>query len=73
MFSTGGKIPEGAPECTPRRITEDDIETALGAVGDRAGTVVYVCGVKEMTDRFVESAGRMEGMSPDRVFSEKWW
>ncbi len=56
-----------------RRIDERDLEDALGDLGDRDGTVVYVCGVPGMTDRFVESAVKAEGMDGKRVLSEKWW
>ena len=56
-----------------RRIDEGDLENALGEVGNRDSTVVYVCGVPGMTDRFVELAGKAEGMDGKRVLSEKWW
>jgi len=56
-----------------RRITEKDLLDALGKVGDRGGTVCYVCGVPEMTDSFVEVVSRAEGMERGRVLFEKWW
>ncbi|KAL5327263.1 hypothetical protein ACEPPN_004957 [Leptodophora sp. 'Broadleaf-Isolate-01'] len=56
-----------------RRIEESDLKDALGESERREGTVVYVCGVPGMTDRFVELAGKAEGMDEKRVLSEKWW
>ncbi|PVH84727.1 hypothetical protein DL98DRAFT_584273 [Cadophora sp. DSE1049] len=60
-------------EVQRRRIEESDLEDALGDVKDREGTVVYVCGVPGMTDRFVDLAERTEEMDGRRVLSEKWW
>ena len=56
-----------------RRLRKEDLENALGSIGERGGTVVYVCGVKGMTDQFVGWAESAEGMSGDRVFCERWW
>ncbi|KAI0969854.1 hypothetical protein F4678DRAFT_157126 [Xylaria arbuscula] len=60
----------------PRRCTvEDDVATAIG---NPRFTVVYVCGVPDMTDEFVakltgpQSEGGL-GMEPHRVLCEKWW
>ncbi|CZS93245.1 hypothetical protein WAI453_000916 [Rhynchosporium graminicola] len=56
-----------------RRIENSDLEAALGEKSERGGTVVYVCGVPSMTDRFVKMAGKADGMDKARVLSEKWW
>ncbi|KAK2630344.1 hypothetical protein QTJ16_001164 [Diplocarpon rosae] len=56
-----------------RRMTDRDVEDALGDVEERSGTVCYVCGVPGMTDEFVEIARQAEGMDGTRVLSEKWW
>lgn len=56
-----------------KRIAEDDIEEALGSIDMRRGVAVYVCGVPEMTDWVTEYAGTATGMSPSRVFCERWW
>lgn len=56
-----------------RRIEAIDLEDALSDAEKRSGTVVYVCGVPKMTDRFVELAGKADGMEEKRVLSEKWW
>jgi ferredoxin-NADP reductase len=56
-----------------RRIRRADLESCLGEVRDRAGTVVYVCGVPEMTDELVGWAREAEGMDGRRVLCEKWW
>lgn len=56
-----------------RRITGDDLESALGEGRERGGTAVYVCGVPGMTDWIVDFMERAEGMSAERVFCEKWW
>ncbi|KAK0101382.1 hypothetical protein ONS95_006557 [Cadophora gregata] len=77
LFVTGdeGGVVHGSEglEVKRRRIDEGDLQDALSDVGNREGTVVYVCGVPEMTDRFVELAGKAEGMDERRVLSEKWW
>ncbi|KAH7360267.1 hypothetical protein BKA65DRAFT_492727 [Rhexocercosporidium sp. MPI-PUGE-AT-0058] len=80
LFLTGQKgeeagLGEGAEglQVRKRRIGESDVEDALGEVAERDGTVVYVCGVPGMTDRFVELVGKAEGMDEKRVLSEKWW
>ena len=56
-----------------RRIGEGDIFTALGPVGERGGTVVYVCGVPGMTDEFVERVKQVEGIMEGNVLCERWW
>lgn len=56
-----------------RRIRRADLESCLGEVRDRAGTVVYVCGVPEMTDELVGWAREAEGMDGRHVLCEKWW
>lgn len=83
--SQGPPQGEGVVNCNeedvpfvPRRITRADLEDALGPAAERRDAVVYVCGVPVMTDDFVrdlttkEDEGGM-GMSPERVFCEKWW
>lgn len=56
-----------------RRITEKDLEEALGPVEGRKGTVVYICGVPVMTDELVKAAKGADGMDERHVLCEKWW
>jgi hypothetical protein len=56
-----------------RRITERDLIDALGSIGERPGTVCYICGVPGMTDEFVEKARRTEGIDEENILFEKWW
>jgi hypothetical protein len=35
--------------------------------------VVYVCGVPDMTNEFVDLLRKTEGMEEKRVLCEKWW
>ena len=55
------------------RITDKDLDEALGDETDRERTVVYVCGPQVMTDTFVEYLGSRKGMTKERVLCEKWW
>lgn len=55
------------------RITEKDLDEALGDKKNREGTLVYVCGPRVMTDTFVEYLGSQKGMTKERVLCEKWW
>lgn len=75
LFVTGGGEVENSEgvEMVNRRIGRGDLEDVMGMVGEREGTVCYVCGVRGMTDRFVDEVGVMEGMHESRVLSEKWW
>ncbi|KIW22767.1 uncharacterized protein PV07_11033 [Cladophialophora immunda] len=56
-----------------RRIEHDDLFDALGPEGNRAHTVVYVCGLPTMTDEFVALLQKAPGMEDRRVLCEKWW
>ena len=56
-----------------RRITHEDLITALGPVEERSGVVAYVCGPARMTDEFVDVLQRADGVSVERVLCEKWW
>ena len=56
-----------------RRITHDDLISALGPVKERKGVVAYVCGPASMTDEFVAVLQSAEGITEDRVLCEKWW
>lgn len=56
-----------------RRISDRDLEDALGPVNERNGTICYVCGVPTMTDEFVEKVKRAEGIVESNVLFEKWW
>jgi ferredoxin-NADP reductase len=80
VFLTSGKRESGAIECNEnevpfkgRRIEKRDLEEALGVVEERRGTIVYICGVPEMTDEFVKAAKKAEGMDERHVLCEKWW
>ncbi|KAK0752186.1 hypothetical protein B0T18DRAFT_458585, partial [Schizothecium vesticola] len=56
-----------------RRVTVGDVAEVIG--GDKGAAVVYVCGVPQMTDEFVEGLtgdGGL-GMERERVLFEKWW
>jgi ferredoxin-NADP reductase len=83
-FITGSKAgsagghgePDAGPGVQPtryRRIQYQDLEEALGPQAQRANTVVYVCGVPDMTDDFVDWFKRAPGMDERRVRCEKWW
>ncbi|KAK8065278.1 hypothetical protein PG997_012025 [Apiospora hydei] len=58
-----------------RRMDISDVEEAVGGSAERRFAVVYVCGVPDMTDMFVEKLRRKDGlgMEPHRVLCEKWW
>ncbi|MCJ1420520.1 hypothetical protein MMC32_006877 [Xylographa parallela] len=56
-----------------RRISHDDLVSALGPVEGRKGVVAYVCGPARMTDEFVGVLQGGDGMTADRVLCEKWW
>lgn len=56
-----------------RRMKHKDALNALGSVGERGGTMAYVCGPRDMTDEMVELLRGAEGMAEDRVRCEKWW
>ncbi len=80
VFLTGGNSEEGIIECNEnaigfkgKRIGKEDLMNALGNVQARQGTLVYICGVPEMTDEFVEAAKEAEGMDKRHVLCEKWW
>jgi hypothetical protein len=57
------------------RIAHEDLFKALGGEEevDRERSVVYVCGVPQMTDEFVELLSKQKGMDERRVLCEKWW
>ncbi|PBP24363.1 NADH-cytochrome b-5 reductase [Diplocarpon rosae] len=75
LFVTGkGEVMDaGDLRVARRRMTDRDVEDALGDVTERSGTVCYVCGVPGMTDELVAMASKAEGMDRTRVLSEKWW
>lgn len=56
-----------------RRITIQDVDESIGA--EKRSTVVYVCGVPKMTDKFVEQLTSPKGLAlePFKVLYEKWW
>ena len=56
-----------------RRISYQDLASALGPVQERGGAVVYVCGPAQMTDELVEVLRKSDGMDEQRVLCEKWW
>lgn len=66
-------VVQGSANVLKRRITRDDLLTAVGGADDREGTVCYICGPSAMTDEFVDSVKDMPGMDEKRVFCEKWW
>lgn len=68
--TTGGAA---AFKLEPRRITQRDLADALGPEDERRNTVVYVCGLPDMTDDFVAWLQKQPGMDEKRVLCEKWW
>lgn len=56
-----------------RRMETADLLRALGDIEQRKRTVCYVCGPLAMTDGFVGYLSGLDGLSPSRVFCEKWW
>lgn len=56
-----------------RRIKHDDLFEALGPENLREKTLVYACGLPQMTDEYVELLRKAPGMSEGRVLCEKWW
>jgi len=56
-----------------RRMSEQDLLSALGPVQERAGTIVYICGPPGMRDELVNAAKKAEGMDERHVLCEKWW
>ncbi|KAK8111797.1 uncharacterized protein PG998_008254 [Apiospora kogelbergensis] len=58
-----------------RRMGVSDVEEAVGEPAERRFAVVYVCGVPNMTDTFVEKLRSKDGldMEAHRVLCEKWW
>lgn len=56
-----------------RRIGHEDLLDALGPEEERQNALVYVCGLPNMTDDFVEFLKRTPGMEEARVLCEKWW
>lgn len=70
-----GMLPwsRGELEFEKRRMTVGDVAEVIGE--DKGVAVVYVCGVPQMTDEFVEGLtgeGGL-GMEKERVLFEKWW
>ncbi|ORY71747.1 uncharacterized protein BCR38DRAFT_417896 [Pseudomassariella vexata] len=84
LFLTGGEEEKGVVSCNEvdvpfwgRRMNEGDVEAAVGEA-DKRFSVVYVCGVPDMTDGFVTRLTATEkgmgmGMETRRVLCEKWW
>ncbi|KAK7749462.1 hypothetical protein SLS53_000035 [Cytospora paraplurivora] len=68
-----GKVTELDLDFSRRRITIDDIASAIGK--DKESAVVYICGVPRMTDEFVEKLTSAKGLGIERhrVLYEKWW
>lgn len=56
-----------------RRMTVGDVAEVIRE--DKKAAVVYVCGVPQMTDEFVEGLTGEGGfgMEKERVLFEKWW
>ena len=55
------------------RMSEEDMEIALGPVNRRAEVLAYVCGPPVMTDWAVANLRAAEGMKSEQVLCEKWW
>ncbi|TGO28725.1 hypothetical protein BPAE_0024g00730 [Botrytis paeoniae] len=56
-----------------RRISNLDIDLALGTMEEKLRTIVYICGPPTMTDSMVSYIQNLPGMDPLRVLCEKWW
>lgn len=65
----------GGENVLKRRMTLKDLEKSVcddnGVV--KEGTVCYVCGLRLMTDDFVEGLRGLTGMKEEDVMCEKWW
>ena len=55
------------------RIRKEDLLEAVGPEDKRQHTLVYVCGLPDMTDEYVEFLRRTPGLDEKRVLCEKWW
>jgi ferredoxin-NADP reductase len=82
FFNTGKRSEEkegsrldgpGIQQTYYRRIQREDLVEALGPENGREHTVVYVCGLPNMTDDFVDWLKRAPGMDEKSVLCEKWW
>lgn len=75
FFETNGgtETSTAHPKTERRRIAHSDLIEALGPEDSRANTVVYVCGIPQMTDDFVAFLSTQPGMNEKRVLCEKWW
>ena len=80
LFLTRGDKGSGVVDCNEneilyqgRRIEAGDLWEALGPVEERGDTVVYICGLPNMTDDMVKAAKEAEGMDERHVLCEKWW
>jgi len=60
-------------EVRNRRISHEDLDSAVGQSSQRSATVCYICGPQKMTDEFVEYVQDLEGMDLQNVLCEKWW
>ncbi|KAF7913320.1 hypothetical protein BELL_0147g00050 [Botrytis elliptica] len=60
-------------EAHHRRISNKDIDLALGTMEERSRTIVYICGPPTMTDSMVSYIRNLPGIDPSRVLCEKWW
>ncbi|TGO53754.1 hypothetical protein BCON_0118g00070 [Botryotinia convoluta] len=56
-----------------RRISNIDIDLALGTMEEKSQTIVYICGPPTMTDSTVSYIRNLPGIDPSRVLCEKWW
>ncbi|TEY64849.1 hypothetical protein BOTCAL_0142g00060 [Botryotinia calthae] len=56
-----------------RRISNLDIDLALGTKEEKERTIVYICGPPTMTDSMVSYVRNLPGIDPSQVLCEKWW
>ncbi|TGO82435.1 hypothetical protein BPOR_0832g00050 [Botrytis porri] len=56
-----------------RRMSNLDIDLALGTMAEKSQTIVYICGPPTMTDSMVSYVRNLPGIDPLRVLCEKWW
>lgn len=55
------------------RMSEEDMEIALGPINRRGEVLAYVCGPPVMTDWAIANLRAAEGMKSEQVLCEKWW
>ena len=71
-FPDAGQVEESIRQ-KHARISEKDLEAALGPPSSRGEVITYVCGPPAMTDWAVSKLRAADGMKAEQVLCEKWW